>query len=93
VTYIDSKRQRVSAETAYLTPDVLARPNLIVVTDAQVIKVLFDTTGATPIATGVEFVESGLLTSTIYRVHARKEVVVSYVSVSLPVETRLTVYE
>lgn len=77
VTYIDSKGQRVSAETAYLTPDVLARPNLTVVTDAQVTKVLFNNSGTTPIATGVEFVESGVLTSTTYRVHARKEVVVS----------------
>ncbi|KAG1763659.1 hypothetical protein EV702DRAFT_1157200 [Suillus placidus] len=45
VTYIDNKSTRVTAESAYLTDDVLARPNLTVVTYARVTKVLFDTSG------------------------------------------------
>jgi len=43
-TYVDSKFRRVSAESAYLTPDVLARPNLTVVIHATGLKVLFDLT-------------------------------------------------
>ncbi|KAG1723029.1 uncharacterized protein EDB91DRAFT_1173780 [Suillus paluster] len=55
MTYIDSKSTRVSTESAYLTNEVLARPNLKVVTYARVSKVLFDTSSGIPRATGVEF--------------------------------------
>ncbi|KAI6042562.1 hypothetical protein EDC04DRAFT_2891936 [Pisolithus marmoratus] len=43
LTYIDRRGVRVSTEAAYLTPTVLARSNLKVVTEARVTKILFDT--------------------------------------------------
>ncbi|KAK7032251.1 hypothetical protein VNI00_013209 [Paramarasmius palmivorus] len=73
VTYIDKNRERVSSESAYLTDDVLARPNLKVVINASVTKVLFANEGSEKKAVGVEFArDSG---STVYRARARKEVV------------------
>jgi choline dehydrogenase len=45
VNYIDERRTRVSAESAYLTEDVLARPNLVVTLHGQVTKILFDNGG------------------------------------------------
>ena len=57
VTYIDKKYQRVSAETAYLNPDVLKRRNLTVAIHATATRVLFETKTANgrPRAIGVEF--------------------------------------
>jgi hypothetical protein len=77
VTYIDKKFKRVSAESAYLTPDVLARKNLTVAIHATVTKILFDTTSTRPRAIGVEFgrKEGGER----FVAYAKKEVVVSYV--------------
>ncbi|KAF9243451.1 hypothetical protein BU15DRAFT_86413 [Melanogaster broomeanus] len=76
VTYVDSRRERVSAESAYLTPEVLARPNLKVVTWARVTKILFDTSGA-PRAIGVEFARSkDRGASGRFRARALKEVIV-----------------
>ena len=75
MTYVDDNRQRVSSETAYLTPEVLARPNLKVVTHAQVTRVLFDQTSDVPRATGVEFAYSK--EGPRFLAHAKKEVVLS----------------
>jgi len=74
VTYIDEKRRRVSAESAYFTKDVLRRKNLKVATHAQVTRVLFETIDGEKRAVGVEFAnsESGLR----YRAMARKEVII-----------------
>ncbi|PPR00781.1 hypothetical protein CVT24_000746 [Panaeolus cyanescens] len=47
--------RRVSSETAYLTPEVLARPNLTVAINATATRVIFDTSGSKPRATAVEF--------------------------------------
>jgi len=81
VTYIDSKSTRVTTESAYLTDEVLARPNLKVVTNARVTKVLFDTSGGIPRATGVEFASKTHAGKVGPKFHARatKEVIVSYV--------------
>ncbi|KAF7316607.1 hypothetical protein HMN09_00393200 [Mycena chlorophos] len=82
VTYVDSKGVRVSAESAYLTPEVLARPNLTVAIHATVTKILFDETGPTPRAVGVEFAKSA--TGPRYSVKARKEVVLSAGAIHSP---------
>ena len=75
VTFIDSKGRRVTTESAYLTPEVLARPNLTVATHAQVTRVLLDTSeGGKPRAVGVQFKDRQ---GELYEVRARKEVVVS----------------
>ena len=73
MTYIDSKGQRVSAESAYLRSDVLKRPNLTVATSAQVTKVLFDTKDGNKRAVGVEFAHDR--NGPRYQVKASKEVV------------------
>ena len=72
MTNIDSKGRRVTAETSYLTPNVLARPNLKVITRAVVQKIVFDTTSGKPVATGVEFKDEA---GNMFSVEAAKEVV------------------
>lgn len=89
VTYVDKKYKRVSAESAYLTPDVLARKNLAVAINATATRILFDKTRSSrPKAVGVEFGrEQGGRT---WRAYAKKEVVVSYVAVAFLPKLQLT---
>ncbi|KAI5115370.1 hypothetical protein M0805_009230 [Coniferiporia weirii] len=82
VTYIDGRGQRVSTETAYLTPEVMRRPNLTVVTHAFATKILVEITGSTKRAVGVEFARDK--ESARYRVKARKEVILSAGAVHTP---------
>ena len=68
-----------------MTDEVLARPNLKVVTYARVTKVLFDTSTGIPRATGVEFARKSRRKGRVgpkFRARAIKEVIVSYVNVS-----------
>ncbi|KAI0787497.1 GMC oxidoreductase [Fomes fomentarius] len=81
VTFITPAGRRSTTEYAYLTTDVLARPNLKVVTHAQVTRILFDQSGPTPRASGVEFTR---LSGDKFQVKARKEVVVSAGAVHSP---------
>ena len=78
VTYIDSRARRVTMESAYLTPDVLARPNLNVVIRVQVTKILFSKSESDENlrATGVLFTDSN---GEAFEVKARREVIVSCV--------------
>lgn len=80
MTYVDKTRTRVSAESAYLTPEVLARPNLTVAIKATATRILFETSAATgkPRAVGVEFGRAEGQKS--WKARAKKEVIVSYVS-------------
>lgn len=48
--------KRQSADIAFLSPDVLKRPNLKVITDAFVTKVLFD---GRKTATGIDYIKNG----------------------------------
>ncbi|KAJ7707407.1 hypothetical protein B0H17DRAFT_1032615 [Mycena rosella] len=70
-----SRGERVSSETAYLTKDVLARPNLKVAIHAQVTRILFEQVDGTPRAVGVEFANSAA--GPRYRARASKQVVLS----------------
>lgn len=81
VTYITPRGRRCTAEYAYLTPEVLARPNLKVITNAHVTRILFDKSGPTPRAVGVEFTQQK---GEKFRVKARKEVVLSAGAVHSP---------
>ncbi|TBU48594.1 GMC oxidoreductase [Dichomitus squalens] len=81
MTYITPNGRRVTTEYAYLTTDVLARKNLKVVTHAHVTRIIFDRSGATPRAVGVEFTHGK---GEKYRVKAKKEVVVSAGAVHTP---------
>ena len=77
MTYVDKKFERVSSEAAYLTPDVLARPNLTVVIHATVTRVLFENqlSSAKSRAVGVEFAKTE--DGPRYQVKAKKEVILS----------------
>lgn len=82
-TFIDSKGQRSSLATAYLTPAVLARPNLSVACHAHVTRLLMDTiTEDTPKVIGVQIQTKR--DATPYLVHARKEVILSGGAVNTP---------
>ncbi|KAF9451903.1 GMC oxidoreductase [Macrolepiota fuliginosa MF-IS2] len=82
LTYIDENRTRVSSETAYLTPDVLARPNLTVVVNATATKVLFEKNGEETRAVGVEFARTRK--GKRYTVRAKKEVIVAAGAIHSP---------
>jgi len=81
MTFVNKNGRRVTAEFAYLKPDVLARPNLQVATNAQVTRILFETTAEGWRATGVEYMNAG---GERFQVDARKEVVVSAGAVNTP---------
>ncbi|EPT05509.1 hypothetical protein FOMPIDRAFT_158549 [Fomitopsis schrenkii] len=82
VTFIDSQGRRVTTESAYLTQEVLARPNLTVATHAQVTRVLLDTApGKAPRAVGVQFKNRK---GELYEVRAKQEVVVSAGAIHTP---------
>lgn len=75
MTYIDKAGQRVTTESAYLTPEVLKRKNLKVVIYSTVTKIIFDVTGGIKKAVGVEFARSK--SGPRYRVSVKKEVVLA----------------
>jgi len=79
---VDQNRQRVSAESAYLTDDVLARPNLKVALNASVTKIIFEKVEGETRAVGVEF--AGSKTGPVYRARARKEVILSSGAIHSP---------
>ncbi|KAF8319793.1 alcohol oxidase [Clavulina sp. PMI_390] len=64
--------------------DYLATPksNLDILTSAQVTKILFDTTGDIPVATGVEYARDA--SSPRFQVKAKKEVIISGGSIGSP---------
>ncbi|CAE6509311.1 unnamed protein product [Rhizoctonia solani] len=78
MTYTTSMFSRCSAEAAYLTPSVLARPNLTVATNAHVTKILFEGKRAV----GVEF--SRDKDAPRYRARSNKEVILSAGAVHTP---------
>ena len=75
VTYVDANGRRVSAETSYLTSDVLSRPNLTVATHAQVTQIIFDQSYSQPRAVGVEFASNEH--GPRFRARATKEVILA----------------
>ncbi|KAJ7261714.1 hypothetical protein B0H12DRAFT_1013392 [Mycena haematopus] len=82
VTYVDSKGQRVSSETAYLTKGVLARPNLKVAIHAQITRIIFDQVDGEMRALGVEFAKGP--NGPRYRARARKEIILSAGAIHSP---------
>ncbi|KAK0205456.1 hypothetical protein DFS33DRAFT_1274353 [Desarmillaria ectypa] len=79
MTYIDHNRERVSSESAYLTPEVLARPNLKVAINSHVTRILFDSEKR---AVGVEYANTE--NSPRYHSRARKEVILSAGAIHSP---------
>ncbi|KDQ21683.1 hypothetical protein BOTBODRAFT_50263 [Botryobasidium botryosum FD-172 SS1] len=80
-TYIDPRGRRSTTESGYLTREVLSRPNLTVVVGAQVTKIVFGDTEKGLRAVGVDFRRKDGL---VYRVRARREVVLSAGAVHTP---------
>jgi choline dehydrogenase len=79
---IIDKGKRNSAAIAYLSPNVLSRPNLTIAVNTMVEKILFDESGAEPRAIGVEVSKSPK--SPKYRVRATREVILSAGAVATP---------
>ncbi|KAH8827284.1 hypothetical protein DL96DRAFT_1816286 [Flagelloscypha sp. PMI_526] len=79
MSYIDSKYRRSTTETAYLTPAVLARPNLTVLIHATVTKILFD---GNKNAVGVEFAKDAK--SEVFTASAKKEIILSAGAIASP---------
>jgi len=75
VTYIDKNGRRVTTESAYITPEVLKRPNLKVAIFSTVTRVLFETTRDVKKAVGVEFARKR--DGPKYCVRVKKEVVLA----------------
>lgn len=91
VTYIDRNGVRVSTEAAYLTPYVLARPNLKVVTKARVTRIHFSNFDGTLHATGVEFAAFNRMEADKkFNARAKKEVIVWWALLSYPLERKPT---
>lgn len=82
MTYVDDKLERVTSETAYLTPEVLARPNIKVAIHAQVTKILVRKTGEEKRAYAVEFTHNR--DGPVYCARARKEVILSAGAIHSP---------
>ncbi|THV07247.1 choline dehydrogenase [Dendrothele bispora CBS 962.96] len=70
------------SRSAYLTSEVLSRPNLSVVIHSTVTRILFETIDGETRAVGVEYAETQW--SKRYRVKARKEVILSAGAVHTP---------
>ncbi|KAM3473085.1 hypothetical protein MY5147_004974 [Beauveria neobassiana] len=83
-TFIDSKGERSSMATAFLTPEVLRRPNLYVACHAHVTRVLYDRLDSNkqPCAIGVELMSKR--GGERFEVHARREVILSGGAVNTP---------
>ncbi|TFY64134.1 hypothetical protein EVJ58_g2835 [Rhodofomes roseus] len=82
MTFIDSQGRRVTTESAYLTPEVLARPNLVIATHAQVTRILFEgAEGEAPRAVGVQFQDRK---GELFEVSAKREVIISAGAIHTP---------
>ncbi|KAJ6512918.1 hypothetical protein C8R45DRAFT_920691 [Mycena sanguinolenta] len=77
-----SRGQRVSSETAYLTKDVLARPNLKVAIHAQITRIMFDQVDGKTRAVGVEFSKGPNCPR--YKARARRDIIISAGAIHSP---------
>ncbi|KAE9402882.1 alcohol oxidase [Gymnopus androsaceus JB14] len=87
LTYVDQNRERVSSESAYLTPEVLARKNLRIAIHAHVTRILFDKVDGELRAVGVEYAQTDLnlkQKGALYRSRAMKEVIIAAGAVHTP---------
>lgn len=75
MTYVDKNAQRVSTESAYLTEDVLSRPNLKVAIHAKVTKILFEGSGREIRVSAVEYASTK--DGPRYRARVRKEIIMA----------------
>ncbi|KAJ8693074.1 hypothetical protein PTI98_010323 [Pleurotus ostreatus] len=88
MTYIDSNGTRVSSESAYLTDEVLSRPNLTVAIYAHTTRILFsEPENGNPRAIGVEIASTkdrDVAEPKKYKVFAKNEIVLSAGAVHSP---------
>ncbi|KAJ7446109.1 GMC oxidoreductase [Mycena latifolia] len=80
---VDPRGERSSAATAYLTPDVLSRPNLVVAIDTFITRIILEEAKGedAPRATGVL---TAMNDGRLFAVAARREVIVSTGAVATP---------
>ncbi|KAK6996808.1 GMC oxidoreductase [Favolaschia claudopus] len=79
---VDPRGERCSAATAYLTPDVLRRPNLIVALETRVTRIVMDEAQAgSPRAVGVLLVKDD---GRVFAVSANREVIISLGAIATP---------
>ncbi|KAJ7640029.1 GMC oxidoreductase [Mycena polygramma] len=82
MTYIDAKGTRVSTQSAYLTPEVLKRKNLSVLTHASVTKIILESTSGSTCAKAVEVSpDQGTIR---LQIKARKEVILCAGAIHTP---------
>ncbi|KZT60495.1 GMC oxidoreductase [Calocera cornea HHB12733] len=81
-TFVDQKGHRSSGATAYLTPDVLARPNLTVVTSTLTTRIILSSDGKR--ALGVEVANDKNRTGPRRTIFARKEVILAAGTINTP---------
>jgi choline dehydrogenase len=82
-TFIDNSGVRSSTAAAYLTADVLQRPNLKIASGQNVTRIIFDSSGPQPRAVGVEMAASKI-SPLRYLAKAKKEVLISAGSIGTP---------
>jgi choline dehydrogenase len=82
-TFIDTSGQRASTATAYLTADVVQRPNLKIASGQNVTRIIFDNSGPQPRAVGVEMAASRA-SPVRYLAKAKKEVLLCAGSIGTP---------
>ncbi|EIN09203.1 GMC oxidoreductase [Punctularia strigosozonata HHB-11173 SS5] len=80
--FIDEKGRRSSTATAYLTEDVLSRPNLSVATEIVVEKIVFSSTGGETRAVGLHIRKDK--NSPRFAVRASREVIVCAGAIGTP---------
>ncbi|CAE6535768.1 unnamed protein product [Rhizoctonia solani] len=82
-SHVDPKGERSSTSAAYLPKSVLGRPNLTVLIDTRITRLLFDASNPDePRAVGVEIAQTA--TGSRYRIAASKEVILSAGAIGTP---------
>ncbi|GJJ09788.1 hypothetical protein Clacol_004012 [Clathrus columnatus] len=84
VTYIDKTKTRVTAESSYLTPDVLQRPNLFTAVYSTATRIIFDGKDGQKHAIGLDFAHKNGNVTTTYRVRVKKELILAAGAVHSP---------
>jgi len=82
-TFISKNGQRSSTAVAYLTEEVMKRPNLAIATGVNVTRIIFDTSSSSARAMGVE-IASGPASPVRYLAKAGQEIIMSAGAVHTP---------
>ncbi|GJJ09802.1 hypothetical protein Clacol_004026 [Clathrus columnatus] len=81
---VSYNKTRVTAETAYLTPEVLQRPNLFIATFSTATRIFFDTKDGKKRAIGLNFAYRKGSTNRLYRVKVKTELILAAGTIHSP---------